>query len=200
MSTDEIFRHTFYNANHLPKGVFLLDDSSVFYGWPCNPIVRCIGRWPDHDRASGEVCDPDSWKYYYDRASGDVEFYVDSLNPSDPILCCRETDVFLRDLVTSTPALEKEIRRRDDIEGIPGRARIKAVEAQYEAMRPERERLAAAFSAKLAQEKMEREARKAAIVERKNRFYDEMKRAGMLPDPELEALLKNLTSFTGTAP
>jgi hypothetical protein len=139
MSTDETFRDTFFNDRNLPKGAWLLSDSSVFYTWSYQAIVRCMGRWPDHDRASGEVCDPDSWKYYYDRASGDVEFYEDSLSPGAKVLCCRETDIFLRELVTSTPALEAEIRRRDDAERIPAEAARKAANERYEA-KQDRER------------------------------------------------------------
>jgi hypothetical protein len=139
MSTDEIFRHTFYNSNRLPWGVWLVGDSSIFYDWPGFAIIRCTGRYPDHDRSSGEVCDPESPILDWDQS---IEFYEDSLRPGAQVLCCRETDIFLRELVTSMPALEKEIRRRDDIEGIPGRARIKAAEAAFEAER-ERRRFAA---------------------------------------------------------
>jgi hypothetical protein len=122
MSTDETFRHTFFNDRNLPKGVWLLSDSSVFYTWSYQAIVRCMGRWPDHDRASG-----------------DVEFYEDSLSPGAKVLCCRETDIFLRELVTSTPALEAEIRHRDDAERIPAEAARKAANERYEA-KQDRER------------------------------------------------------------
>jgi hypothetical protein len=133
------FYHTFYDRHHLPKGVFLVGDSSVFYGWPCCPIVQCRGLWPDHDRSSGEVCDPDAWEWYHRYADRDVEFYENSLDPRAQVLYCNETEIFLRDLVTSTPALEKEIRRRDDEERIPAEAARRASAARFEAEQ-ERER------------------------------------------------------------
>jgi hypothetical protein len=105
----------------------------------------------------------------------EIEFYDDTyyggpIDLSAMGICGNERDDFHRELLKSTQALEKEIRRRDDEE----RARLRAEAEQRKAMQ--------------------------AIVERKNKFYDEMKRAGMSPDPELEALLNNLNSFTGATP
>jgi hypothetical protein len=184
MSTDESFHSTFYNKRHLPRGVWLQGDSSTFYADSFSPIVRCSGRYPDHDRASGEVCDP-MCVPHWDR---EIEFYDDTyyggpIDLSAMGICGNERDDFHRELLKSTQALEKEIRRRDDEERSVSEASRRA-------------------SAERARLRAEAEQRKAmqAIVERKNKFYDEMKRAGMSPDPELEALLNNLNNFTGATP
>lgn len=130
MSTDEIFRHTFYNSNHLPKGVWLHGNFSTFYDSHGGSIIQCVGRYPDHDRTAGEVCE---WQSPIPDWDKNPEFYEDSLCAGAQVLCCRETDVFLRELVTSTPALEAEIRRRDDAERIPAMAAQKAANERYEA-------------------------------------------------------------------
>lgn len=185
MSTDEqfvsrSFYSTFFNKSHLPLGVWLHGNFSTFHDNHGGAIVRCMGRWPDHDRASGEVCE---WQSPIPDWDKNPEFYEDSMRPGAQVLNCRETEIILHDLVTSTPALEKEIRRRDDAERSASEASQRA-------------------GAERARLRAEAEERKAvqALVERKNKFYDEMKRAGMPPDPELEALLNNLNTFTGVAP
>src|ERR1700722_15872580 len=140
MSTDETFHSTFYNKRHLPRGVWLQGDSSIFYADSLSPIVRCTGRYPNHDRASGEVCDPMS----VPDNDGQIEFYDDGyyggpIDLSTIGICGKERDDFHRELLKSMPALEKEIRRRDDAERIPAEAARKASEERAR-LRDERER------------------------------------------------------------
>jgi len=152
---------TFFNTHHLPKGVFLFaDGGSVFYDWSYQPIVRCMGHWPDHVRASGEPCDPANWNWYYDHALRDIEFYEDTLDAKRVVLHCHETTVLHRELLESTPALEIEIRRRDDAERIPAEAAQRASVKRYEE-RCEQERLR-----RLAMTPQERETEDAACVAR----------------------------------
>src|ERR1700733_3630988 len=105
MSTDESFvswsfYSTFYNRDHLPWGVWLVGDSSIFHDWPGRAIVRCSGRYPNHDRTSGAACDPDSPIPDWDQ---NPDFYEDSLRPGAQVLYCNKTEIFLRDLLASTP-------------------------------------------------------------------------------------------------
>jgi hypothetical protein len=140
MSTDETFHSTFYNDRHLPRGVWLHGESSTFHDGSLSPIVRCAGRYPNHDRASGEVCDPMS----VPDNDGEIEFYDDGyyggpIDLSAMGICGKERDDFHRELLKSTPALEKEIRRRDDAERIPAEAAQKASQERAR-QRDERER------------------------------------------------------------
>jgi RecA-family ATPase len=142
MSNDQSFHSTFYNKNHLPRGVWLQGDSSIFFdaSYGSSPIVRCSGRYPNHDRTSGEVCDPTSSP----DSDGEIEFYDDTfyggpIDLSAMGICGKEREDFHRELLKSTPALEKEIRRRDEADRITDEAARKA-SAQRAADRAERER------------------------------------------------------------
>lgn len=112
----------------------------------------------------------------------DIEFYDDTyyggpIDLSAMGICGKERDDFHRELLRSTPALEKEIRRRDDTERADSEASQRA-------------------STERARLRRERETIQAAI-QRTNKLREDMRRAGMPPDAELEALLNSLTSLVG---